>query len=43
MVYAEECVGSRLIGQLWKRGVDRVNDSLKKKRFECWANKENGA
>ena len=30
-VYVGEYMGTRLVGQLWKRGLDSVNDCLKKR------------
>ena len=38
-----ECVITRLLDRLWKRWVESVECVLeKKKRFECWASKEDG-
>ena len=41
-VCVEVCVGSHLVGGRGKRWTDSVNDYLEKKRFECWASKEDG-
>ena len=34
---------SHSVGRLWKRWTDTVKECLKKERFGCQANKENGA
>ena len=43
-VYVGECAGSRSVGRLRKRWIDRYHEGLLEgKRFGCQASKENGA